>query len=299
MVILALSAGGRDRVWSGSMSRAAEALVPRPVVAARASWRWSIHRHLFFPRTAQAQYVVRHIAGGGFLEDGVWLALTERSLRENPAFVSYARADRAWAEWIAWVLEEAGFTTVLQAWDFAAGENFLAAMQRASAEARRTIAVLSPDYALSRWGEWEWTAALDRQRLLPVRVRDFEPAGLLKLVIYDDLVGVDEQAAREQLLAEVKRAGGRAKPSVEPQFPGGESAHAVAPRFPGALPEAPTPTLPLPASKARREAEQQAHRTGCREAEETAEGAAGGGVTNRGNIRRSRRKGNKRVLLAS
>ena len=30
-------------------------------------------------------------------------------------FVSYSGADRAWAEWIAWVLEEAGYTVVLQA----------------------------------------------------------------------------------------------------------------------------------------------------------------------------------------
>ena len=33
-------------------------------------------------------------------------------------FISYTSADRAWAEWIAWQLEAAGFTTLLQAWDF-------------------------------------------------------------------------------------------------------------------------------------------------------------------------------------
>lgn len=37
-------------------------------------------------------------------------------------FVSYTQADRQWAEWIAWELEEVGFTTVLQAWDFPPGE---------------------------------------------------------------------------------------------------------------------------------------------------------------------------------
>jgi hypothetical protein len=36
-------------------------------------------------------------------------------------FISYTQADRAWAEWIAWQLEEARYTTVLQAWDFAPG----------------------------------------------------------------------------------------------------------------------------------------------------------------------------------
>lgn len=33
-------------------------------------------------------------------------------------FISYNRADGLWAEWIAWQLEEAGYTAVLQAWDF-------------------------------------------------------------------------------------------------------------------------------------------------------------------------------------
>ncbi len=31
-------------------------------------------------------------------------------------FVSYTKADEQWAEWIGWVLEEAGFAVTLQAW---------------------------------------------------------------------------------------------------------------------------------------------------------------------------------------
>jgi len=41
-------------------------------------------------------------------------------------FISYNSADRQWAEWIAWQLEEAGYTTVLQAFpvraSFAVGD---------------------------------------------------------------------------------------------------------------------------------------------------------------------------------
>ena len=61
-------------------------------------------------------------------------------------FVSYNRADRSWAEWVAWQLEEAGYAVVIQAWDFRAGSNFVLQMQGASADAERTIAVLSPNY---------------------------------------------------------------------------------------------------------------------------------------------------------
>ncbi len=40
-------------------------------------------------------------------------------------FISYNKADRPWAEWMAWQLEAEGYTTVLQAWDFLPGSNGL------------------------------------------------------------------------------------------------------------------------------------------------------------------------------
>ena len=44
-------------------------------------------------------------------------------------FVSYTQADRAWAEWIAWVLEEDGHRVLVQAWDFVPGSNWIQGMQ--------------------------------------------------------------------------------------------------------------------------------------------------------------------------
>jgi hypothetical protein len=44
-------------------------------------------------------------------------------------FVSYAQADRKWAEWIAWVLEEGGYRVLIQAWDFVPGSNWIQGMQ--------------------------------------------------------------------------------------------------------------------------------------------------------------------------
>ena len=63
-------------------------------------------------------------------------------LSERDFFVYYNRADRGWAEWIAWQLEDAGYTTVLQAWDFVPGANFVVEMDRAAQRSKRTIAVL-------------------------------------------------------------------------------------------------------------------------------------------------------------
>jgi TIR domain len=44
-------------------------------------------------------------------------------------FVSHAGADRAWAEWVAWQLTDAGYTVELDVWDWSAGQNFMLAMR--------------------------------------------------------------------------------------------------------------------------------------------------------------------------
>lgn len=60
------------------------------------------------------------------------------------SFISYNKADRDRAEWIARELTAAGYSVVIQSWDFLPGGNFVLAMHRAASEAERTIALLSP-----------------------------------------------------------------------------------------------------------------------------------------------------------
>jgi hypothetical protein len=153
-------------------------------------------------------------------------------------FVSYNQADRDWAEWIAWQLEEAGYTTVIQAWDFHAGHNFVVEMDRAARESRRTIAVLSNDYLAAKYTTAEWSEAFARDPtgvggvLLPVRVRDCQPEGLLRTLARIDLAGLDEPAAKQTLLASIRAE--RLKPSTSPRFPGDAARRpSPAPRFPG------------------------------------------------------------------
>jgi hypothetical protein len=75
---------------------------------------------------------------------------------------------------------------------------------------------------------------LHRYLLLPVRIHDCEPQGLLPQIVYIDLVGLDAEAARETLLASVQR---RAKPNKEPEFPGSSPRPVtVPPLFPGSIP---------------------------------------------------------------
>jgi hypothetical protein len=159
-------------------------------------------------------------------------------------FVSYTSADRGWAEWIAWQLEAEGYTVVVQAWDFTPGRSWTHEMQQATSTAERVVAVLSPAYLESEHGEAEWQVfyAQDplgkRGLLIPVRVGEVDPPGLLKTRIYVDLVGRDMASARTALLAAAR--GARGKPVDEPEFPGAPArqvlGEAEAPQFPGELP---------------------------------------------------------------
>ena len=138
-------------------------------------------------------------------------------------FVSYTNADRGWAEWIAWQLEAVGYSIVVQAWDFGAGSDWIHEMDRAMATTMRTIAVLSPAYLKSVYGEAEWRVAFKKDPtgvqglLIPVRVAMVELSGLLASRVYIDLVGMNAKAAKKALLDGVQQR--RAKPSSEPSFP--------------------------------------------------------------------------------
>jgi tetratricopeptide (TPR) repeat protein len=164
-------------------------------------------------------------------------ASSESSGRKD-FFVSYNKADKEWAVWIAWKLEEAGYTTIIQAWDFQAGSNFILEMDKASKEAKKTIAVLSPDYLAASYTHPEWAAALAQdptgaaRGLVPVRVRECDVQGLLLQLVYIDLVGSDETSAGEALLAKIR--GDRLKPSRQPGFPGAATGNR-APAFPSTL----------------------------------------------------------------
>src|SRR5262245_19035478 len=107
-------------------------------------------------------------------------------------FISYNRADRQWAEWTAWQLEQAGYTVIVQAWDIRPGSNFILEMHKAARETERTIAVLSSAYLSALYTQDEWAAAFGKGKFLLVRVQDYTPDGLLSAIVYIDLVGKEE-----------------------------------------------------------------------------------------------------------
>ncbi|MGD2113789.1 MAG: toll/interleukin-1 receptor domain-containing protein [Acidobacteriota bacterium] len=166
-------------------------------------------------------------------------------------FISFSSADRAWAEWIGWQLREAGYSVELQGWTWGPGANFPLEMDRAARETHRTLAVLSPSFLGSRYTRAEWAAAFRedpegrRRRLVPVKVRECDPNGLLGSIVSIDLTALaDTESARRALLEGLEQP---EPPDEEPAFPnagtgrGQEGSETLGlparrPPFPGALP---------------------------------------------------------------
>jgi hypothetical protein len=100
--------------------------------------------------------IVQH-DGSKQLERPTQIKLEDLIFAQDPVmkdfFISYTKVDQPWAEWIAWKLEEAGYSTVIQAWDFRPGSNFVLEIQNAATIAERTIAVLSQKYLESVFPE--------------------------------------------------------------------------------------------------------------------------------------------------
>jgi hypothetical protein len=164
-------------------------------------------------------------------------------------FVSHAGADRAWAEWVAWQLTDAGYTVELDVWDWAAGQNFMTAMSDSLDRCDRVVALFSAAYfERERYTIDEWTAAAlhapgtGEGRLIPLRVEDVPTTqipAILRPLQFRDLFGVDEEHARRRVL---RAAAGPRRPDHQPVFPGrgkaGEMSRlgGVGPRLPGSVP---------------------------------------------------------------
>jgi hypothetical protein len=210
--------------------------------------RLELQRHDFAAARAHLSTARRLIDETGYgrrEREVVYLERCMLSSLPNPRrpmkdfFISYNEADRAWAEWIGWTLEEANYSVVLQAWDFRPGGNFVLDMQQAAVATRKTVIVLSDSYLKAEFTQAEWSAAFAQdpsgteRRLIPLRVAKCSPDGLLKSLIYADLVGLPVEEAKAEVLSAVSVAD-RAKPKERPIYPNSGEAPAT-PRvdFPG------------------------------------------------------------------
>ena len=119
---------------------------------------------------------------------------------------------------------------------FSSGSSFVEKMHQATLKCERLLAVLSWAYFESEYcrAEWQTYWASDpvgtKGLILPVRIDDCDPEGLLKSRTYVDLYGVSEKEARNRLLAAV--AGKRLKPLETLSFwPQAKTPKALPPRL--------------------------------------------------------------------
>ncbi|MGY1703718.1 FxSxx-COOH system tetratricopeptide repeat protein [Geodermatophilus sp. SYSU D00697] len=157
--------------------------------------------------------------------------------RRTDFFVSHAGRDTAWAEWLAWQLQQAGYTVELDVWDWAPGEDFVARMEAALERADRLLAVCTDAYFASAFGGAELRAAfagsaVAEGRIVPVLIEPVRLPALYASLVHLDLVGLDEAAAAARLRARL--TGGR--PTDAPPFPRAGPAPAGRPGFAGRLP---------------------------------------------------------------
>jgi Leucine-rich repeat (LRR) protein len=141
-------------------------------------------------------------------------------------FISYHKNDRQWAEWMAWALEENGYSTIFQDWDFRPGDNFILKIQQSLANSRQTVAVISVDYLADMFTQAQWASAFvadpagAQRRFLPIRVARCQLPPLLQSLVVCDLFDLDVTSAAGKFLEAVSPVPTR-KPSTPPVFPGG------------------------------------------------------------------------------
>jgi tetratricopeptide (TPR) repeat protein len=144
-------------------------------------------------------------------------------------FISYnSKQDTAYAVWIEWLLRKNNYTTIMQEYDFRAGDNFKSKMHHALLESERVVLVLSRAYMESENCEEEWTN-LEEGQALPILIENFKPKGLLKSRVYINIAGKDRDAAAAEILEKIKV---KTRPTTEPAFPVTDIAE---PPFPRAL----------------------------------------------------------------
>lgn len=155
--------------------------------------------------------------------------------------IGFDREVEAWARWIAWQIEDTmpvdgqAARVFFEGWDVVPGASTIGAIDAALRQSTRVVLVLSPSSVAPDEGSGGvWQAAWFNRTedglpaVVPVRVVDGRPRGLLQDRRYVDLVGLSEADAIVALRSGLGHAvsGRRPKSSESPPFPG-------PPGFPG------------------------------------------------------------------
>jgi hypothetical protein len=128
-------------------------------------------------------------------------------------YISHAGPDRAWAEWVAWQLDQAGYSVELDVWHWTATarQDIITATSNALDRCDWVLALFSQAYfdPGRYFTTLEWTTALlpmpetAKGRLIAVRIEDVpsnQIPAVLRTLFYRDIFGIPEDQARRVLL---------------------------------------------------------------------------------------------------
>lgn len=133
-------------------------------------------------------------------------------------FISRRGSDAEEAKLVYETLRSHGYSVCEQSQSFSTGDELADTLTARTAESRHFLILLGEDYRHSPWTRLELAEFLeDREpgsdrRLIVLRVDDCDPAGLLKLVTYQDLVGVEDLDERRRLILEAAQGKSGPKP---------------------------------------------------------------------------------------
>jgi formylglycine-generating enzyme required for sulfatase activity len=126
-------------------------------------------------------------------------------------FISYHSSDRPWAEWIAWVLEENGYTTRLRHWDFRPDGNIILNLHMAASPGKQQIIVLiSEQYLKTQAPIGEWPDDFNKRlqaasfRLIPMLIEDCQLTGALTTCPTVILSNKTETEAEREVFSGIK-----------------------------------------------------------------------------------------------
>lgn len=154
-------------------------------------------------------------------------------------FISHSHVDKQWAEWIANILKQEGYSTFWGDRDLKVGDNFVSIIQEYIGKSDKLMAIFSPSYFSSTFCKAELSAMLAKNKngIIPVKISDTQPIGELANILYVDLYNVNESEAKERLLRAVITE--KKEISNKPQFPGtndNEKTSIIEKKFPGTIP---------------------------------------------------------------
>jgi hypothetical protein len=114
--------------------------------------------------------------------------------------VSFVEADRGWADWLVWQLQDAGVRAIAEPpLAPAAGEDAAPALAAATGHAEHVLVVLSDDYLAAVGSAADTLDDAAAGRLVAVRVADCRRPGRFSRVVSFDLFGLERPVAREWL----------------------------------------------------------------------------------------------------